>query len=182
MAFSGFMGYPVILVAVVCFLFLRLLSRPNNRTLLTWPLVCLLPSLLLNIHNFNEWSTRVLQHSGGTFVFKLGPWLTNLDMVWTSDPVNVHHILSTHFSNFPKGEEFKKIFDILGDGIINSDSDLWKTQRKLAHGFMKNQLFQRFVEKTSRKKVEKGLIPILELASKQRRNRGLARCVPTVYV
>ena len=45
----------------------------------------------------------------------------------TSDPANVHYMLSQHFSNFHKGPNFKKIFsDILGDGIFVSDqSDSW---------------------------------------------------------
>ncbi|KAL0300979.1 UNVERIFIED_CONTAM: Alkane hydroxylase MAH1 [Sesamum radiatum] len=50
----------------------------------------------------------------GTFKFK-GPLFSNMDMVLTSDPANIHHIFSKNFSNYPKGPEFRKIFEILGD-------------------------------------------------------------------
>ncbi|THG04635.1 hypothetical protein TEA_022051 [Camellia sinensis var. sinensis] len=70
-------------------------------------------------------------------------------------------------SNFPKGPEFLKMFDVLGDGIFNSNADLWKNQRKLAGVLINHQRLYRFLVKTSRGKVETGLIPILNHVSKQ---------------
>ncbi|KAF8411567.1 hypothetical protein HHK36_004122 [Tetracentron sinense] len=163
MGFMSFMGYPEILLAVACFLFLRLLSR-NVGLPVNWPLVGMLPGLLLNIHSIHDLCTQVLERSGFTFEFK-GPWFANMDMVSTSDPANVHYIMSTNFSNFPKGSRFKKIFDVFGDGIFNSDSDLWKTQRKTAHALINHQRFHRFFVKTTAVKLEKGLIPVLEHVS-----------------
>ncbi|KAF8391089.1 hypothetical protein HHK36_023389 [Tetracentron sinense] len=80
---------------------------------------------------------------------------------------NVHYIMTSNFSNFPKGPEFKKIFDVLGDGINNSDSDSWRIQRKIARALINHRRFHQFLEKTSRDKVERGLLPFLEHVSKQ---------------
>ncbi|KAF8410959.1 hypothetical protein HHK36_003496 [Tetracentron sinense] len=165
MAFANFIGYPEILLAVTGFLFLRLLShRRNDGLLVNWPLVGMLPGLLLNIHNIHDLCTKALERSGCTFEFK-GPWFANMDMVGTSDPANVHYIWSKNFSNFPKGSGFKKIFDVFGDGIFNSDLDLWKTQRKTAHTLINHQRFRRFFLKTTTVKLQKGLIPVLEHVS-----------------
>ncbi|KAI3816283.1 hypothetical protein L1987_15976 [Smallanthus sonchifolius] len=53
-----------------------------------------------------------------------------MDMLFTTNPLDIHHILTKNFSNYPKGDNFRKIFDILGDGIFNSDGELWETHRK----------------------------------------------------
>nr|GLL26316.1 alkane hydroxylase MAH1-like [Ipomoea trifida] len=90
-----------------------------------------------------------------------------MDILATVDPQNVHYIMSGNFENFPKGKEFKKIFDVLGDGIFNSDLDLWKNQRKLARALIIHQRFHKFLVRTSWNKVEKGLIPVLEFAAER---------------
>ncbi|KAI3696032.1 hypothetical protein L1987_79041 [Smallanthus sonchifolius] len=99
--------------------------------------------------------------SGGTFVLK-GPWFANLDMLLTTDPLDIHHILSKNFSNYPKGDKFRKIFDSLGDGILNSDGEMWEMNRKIIFSVFKHPGFQCMMEETVWNKVENGLIPILE--------------------
>ncbi|KAL7230866.1 hypothetical protein ACSBR2_009200 [Camellia fascicularis] len=74
---------------------------------------------------------------------------------------------SRSFLNFPKGPKFLKIFDFLGGGIFNSDSDLWTNQRKLAQLQLSHPRFHQFLAKTTQDKVEKGLIKVLEHVSKQ---------------
>ncbi|KAK2978756.1 hypothetical protein RJ640_013031 [Escallonia rubra] len=59
------------------------------------------------------------------------------------------------------------IFDVLGDEIFNSDSDLWRNQRKLARAMLSHHRFYKFLVKASREKVEKGLIPVLEHVANQ---------------
>ncbi|PIA47893.1 hypothetical protein AQUCO_01400471v1 [Aquilegia coerulea] len=155
-----FIGYPEMIFATVCFLFLHYL---NSKTALTnWPLVGMLPALLLNIHRLHDWATGILSKSGCTFEFK-GPWFTNMDtIVVTSDPANMRHIFITNFSNYPKGAEFNEFFDILGDGIFNADLESWKTQRKMALHLLNHKKFQSYLEQYSFDKVENGLIPVLE--------------------
>ncbi|KAG2243023.1 hypothetical protein Bca52824_095133 [Brassica carinata] len=63
-------------------------------------------------------------------------------MLFTVDPANIHHIMSSNFTNYPKGSEFKKIFDVLGDGIFNADFDLWMDLRKSAQCMMSRPSFK----------------------------------------
>ncbi|KAF9612253.1 hypothetical protein IFM89_038675 [Coptis chinensis] len=161
-----FMGYPETILAVVCFLFLHHLSNKSLPT--NWPFIGMLPALALNSQRVHDWSTYILSQTGCTFWFK-GPWFANMNLLCTSDPANMRHIFSTNFSNYPKGTEFKEFFDILGDGIFNSDFESWKTQRKTAHQLINNKKFQSFLEETSSSKVQNGLIPVLEHVLEQNR-------------
>lgn len=53
--------------------------------------------------------------------------------VFTTDPVNVEHILKTNFANYVKGTfNYDIMKDLLGDGIFNVDGDKWRQQSKLA--------------------------------------------------
>ncbi|PHT54614.1 hypothetical protein CQW23_09076 [Capsicum baccatum] len=123
------------------------------------------PSLLLHLYRIHERSTEVLSRTGGTFMLK-GLWFTNMDILGTVDPENVHYIMSANFVNFPKGEELKKTFDVLGDGIFNSDMDLWKDKRKLTKEMIFHWRFHKCGVKTNSDKVKNGLISILEFAVK----------------
>lgn len=73
------------------------------------------------------------------------------------NPANVHYIMSAIF---------KEIFDVLGNGIFNSDAYSWKNQRKIKHTLINHQHFHRFLVKMLHENVEKGLIPILETVCK----------------
>ncbi|KAJ4850908.1 hypothetical protein Tsubulata_009477, partial [Turnera subulata] len=86
-------------------------------------------------------------------------------------------ITSSKFSDFPKGREFKEILEILGDGIFNTDSDMWKSQRKLAQELISHRQFYTFLVKTSNDKVEQGLLPVLEHVSQ----RGLVVDLQDVF-
>ncbi|KAL7130614.1 hypothetical protein ABFS83_13G146100 [Erythranthe nasuta] len=129
-----------------------------------WPIFGMVPGLILNCGRVHEFMTELLQGSGGTFYLK-GGWFANMSMLITSDPANVHYILAKNFPNFEKGPQFKKMFDILGDGIFNAESESWEIQKRTAKSLMHNTSFPDFVARTSWSKVENALIPILELAS-----------------
>ncbi|KAJ4715552.1 Cytochrome P450 [Melia azedarach] len=126
----------------------------------------MLPELLLNVHRIHDWCTEYLAKNQRSFLLK-GPWFANMDMFFTVDPANAHYILRKNLSNFPKGPEFKEIFDPLGDGIFNSDSDSWKSQKKFAQAMMNHHSFYKFLLKTSQDKVENGLIPVLKYVREQ---------------
>jgi long-chain fatty acid omega-monooxygenase len=57
--------------------------------------------------------------------------------VFVVDPRDVKYILVDNFENYPKGQEISAIFRVLaGDGIFNSDGELWRAQRKtMSHVF-----------------------------------------------
>ncbi|KAL5753800.1 hypothetical protein ACOSP7_022020 [Xanthoceras sorbifolium] len=121
----AFVGLFEVFLAVICFFNLHYFANNNkkkNGFPTNFPLVGMLPALLLNVHRIHDYSTQILERSQCTFLFK-GPWFANMDI-------------------------------LVLNGIFNSDSDSWKNQRK-------------FLLKTSRNKVENGMIPILENVSKQ---------------
>ena len=158
--------YLEIVVAIfVCLLFLCCWRWINKTSpAINWPILGMLPDLLLNVSDVHNFVTRVLKYYGGTFVFK-GPCFTDFNFVLTSDPMNVHHICSKNFSNYGKGRKFQEIFDPLGEGIFCSESDSWKYQRKLIHSLIKQKTFELLFEKLVKEKMEKSLIPILDHVS-----------------
>ncbi|KAK9271982.1 hypothetical protein L1049_002351 [Liquidambar formosana] len=77
-------------------------SKKKSSPITNWPLLGMLPGLLHNSSHIHKYLTQVLKQSGGTLEFK-GPRFANLDILLTSDPSNVHHILIKNFKNFEKG-------------------------------------------------------------------------------
>ncbi|XP_058084329.1 noroxomaritidine synthase 2-like [Magnolia sinica] len=153
-------SYPEIIIAVAVFFLVRSITN-KDTVLVNWPIVGMLPYLLLNVNQLHDWYTEVLRSCGCTILFK-GPWFARMDMLITCDPDNVNHILNTtNFSNYPKGDDFSEIFEILGDGILNADYESWRIQRKMAHSLVRYKRFRRFVVKACREKVENGLVPLL---------------------
>ncbi|GMI94157.1 cytochrome P450, family 96, subfamily A, polypeptide 10 [Hibiscus trionum] len=150
-----------VLVAFIFFLILSCLSNSNEGQPITFPVVGMMLQLLLNVHRVHDWCTEILQRCHCTSLF-VGPWFSDMNFVLTCDPANIHHVMVSNFQNFPKGSDYKEIFDILGDGIFNADMDLWKYQRKAAQGFIRHPLFHRLLSTATKAKVENGLIPVLE--------------------
>ncbi|KAK1402859.1 Alkane hydroxylase mah1 [Heracleum sosnowskyi] len=124
-----------------------------------------MPGLLKNAHRLLDFTTCLLQESHHTFYIH-GPFLANRNFLLTCDPANVNYILSKNFTNYSKGPEFGKIFDILGEGIFNSDGHLWEVHRRTTMSLFNSAQFCRMLQKTVREKVEKGLLPVLDHVSK----------------
>ena len=121
------MAYCKIFLALFALLFVSYYCRRNKYGLqLTGPLLgCFLaPALLQNHYRLHYFLAEVLEKSQLTFFIK-GPWLSNLRLLVTADPANVHHVLSKNFGNYPKGPKFRETFESLRDGAFNSDGDLW---------------------------------------------------------
>ncbi|KAJ4715415.1 Cytochrome P450-like protein [Melia azedarach] len=141
------------------------LYRYTKSTKIHWLVV--LPELLLNFHHLHDKISEILERNKGSVLIR-GAWLAQNDVLLTSDPANVHYIMSTNFSNFPKGENWKKRFHFFGnDGIFNSDFDVWKQNRKIARAFFSHQKFQQYVAKIIPEITEKRLMPVLEHVAKQ---------------
>ncbi|XP_016441474.2 alkane hydroxylase MAH1-like [Nicotiana tabacum] len=158
-------GYFEIFVAIFCFFVFCALGDRSGLPC-NWPFLGMFPGLLFHVNRIHERCFEVFSRTGGTYLLK-GPWFANMDILGTVDPANVHYIMSAKFENFPKGEEFKKIFDVLGDGIFNSDLDLWKTQRKITRTLITHQRFHNCLVKTSWDKIENGLISVLEFVARE---------------
>ncbi|XP_020094070.1 alkane hydroxylase MAH1-like [Ananas comosus] len=129
-----------------------------------WPVVGMLPGIAANLHRFHDWVTAILRETGGDFAFS-GPWLSGMTFATPADPATVQHVFTANFANYPKGEEFAEIFDVLGGGIFNADGESWRAQRGRAQLLMAHRRFRSFVARCSREKVESGLLPLLGRAA-----------------
>lgn len=153
-------------------------SQRNRSGPFYWPLVGMLPSLLLNINRLYDWITELLQENGGTFEFK-GPWMSKMQSIITSDPRNIEYALKTNFANYPKGIHFQNVFrDLLGEGIFNADSDSWRLQRKIASLEFNSRSFREFTANTLEEMVEKRLVPLLADAA----DRGAAIDLQDIFL
>ncbi|KAI4357341.1 hypothetical protein L6164_001297 [Bauhinia variegata] len=158
------LGYEELLVSFLLFIAIHYWKSNRNSPLPNWPIVGMLWGIWCNMSNFHDYITLVLQHYGGTTKFK-GPWFTNMDFLIISDPLNVQHITSKNYSNYEKGPEFHEIFDVFGDGIVNSDSEKWKSNRILYHSLFTQNRYKKLVYKTIEKEVRSSLLPFLNHAS-----------------
>ncbi|CAL1362193.1 unnamed protein product [Linum trigynum] len=134
-------------------------STPN------WPLLGMLPSLIWNLSRLHKIANRILRDNGGTFLFT-GPSFTNLNFLATSDPVNVQHIFTKNFANYPKGPDLKAALEPFGEVIFNTDGDAWEMRKGIIHTLIKNPRFERLLMTTLRHKLANSLIPVLDHASR----------------
>ncbi|AET04408.1 putative cytochrome P450 [Medicago truncatula] len=155
-----------VIVAVLLFVAIHYWRLNRNTPITKWPFMGMLPGFLRNVSNFHDYTNSLLKQNGGTFIFE-GAWLTNMNIVFTSDPLNVQHITSTSFENYGKGNEFTEIFEVLGDGIFRSDSHTWKYNRTLLHSIFKQESFKVFLHKTIEKKISSCLLMFLDHACKK---------------
>ncbi|ESQ53203.1 hypothetical protein EUTSA_v10024958mg [Eutrema salsugineum] len=150
-------------VTILCFLILFYLrfKKHRGRFLRNWPVLRMLPGLLVALqYRIYDYSVKILEIFDLTFLFK-GPPFAGMDMLVTVDPANIHHIMSSNFSNYIKGSDFQDVFDVFGDGIITTDSELWKNLRKSYQAMLHHQDFQRFSMSTMTSKLKDGLLPLL---------------------
>ncbi|KAH0857741.1 hypothetical protein HID58_086002, partial [Brassica napus] len=139
-------------------------KSPGQPILKSWPVLGMLPGMLPHIPRIFDWTFEVLEATNLTFFFK-GPWFSGTDMLFTADPRNIHHILSLNFGNYPKGPEFKKIFDVLGDGILSADLELWEDLRKSNHAIFHHPDFLKLSASSNTIKLKEGLVPFLDNAA-----------------
>ncbi|GAB2224482.1 hypothetical protein Drorol1_Dr00005243 [Drosera rotundifolia] len=160
MAFLDLFPLTTLMFLPIVFLVLYFFHNKNGVPT-NWPFVGMLLPILWNRNQLQDYLTEMLEASNGHIMFH-GPWFSNMNIVGTTDPADVHYVMVKNFPNFVKGPEFNRIFDVLGDGIFNVDAELWKFQRQMAHSFTGQDRFRRFVIKTLHRKIEGGLVPILD--------------------
>ena len=82
-----------------------------------------------------DFFTEILQANNGVCLFRapFAELIPASNVILTTDPRDVEHILKTSFSNYIKGPVFiANLSDLLGDGIFNSNGEAWRVQRKAA--------------------------------------------------
>lgn len=155
----------ILFVAILFIIFYNIWRRNKNEVIPNWPIVGMLPSVIYNQNNIHDYATLLAKHYAGTFHFK-GPWFTNIaNFIVTTDPMNVNYILSKNFNNYGKGSDFHEIFEILGVGIFNLDSNEWKQERSLLQSLLKMKNMEIFHQQNIQKKLENCLLPFLDHAS-----------------
>nr|VDC98487.1 unnamed protein product [Brassica oleracea] len=137
----------------------------NKRSPWNWPVLGMLPALVLWSRRIDV-LIRVLEKSNLTFLFK-GPWFARMDALITVDPANIHHILSSNFSNYIKGPEFKEIVDVFGDPLFTADGDLWKNIKMSSQVILSRQGFQNLSMSVTTSKIKDVLLPIFSRFSKE---------------
>ncbi|CAN6484729.1 unnamed protein product [Victoria cruziana] len=157
----GGLSWPEICLALLTFYCVRHFITHRKQPLRSWPIAGSLPAALANMHRLIEWGIEVFCKHGGTIEFH-GPILSNMNIVATCDPRNIEYMLKLSFGNFPKGEEFRDIFyDLMGDGILNVDSEPWKQQRKMANSLVHSKAFRGFTGRNTHNMVRQRLLPVL---------------------
>ncbi|KAI3992088.1 hypothetical protein MKX01_014979 [Papaver californicum] len=160
-AFSNSFLPAIFTFFLICFLSIGLFLKKTSQAIDYWLFLGSLPSLTRNSNRLPEWLTEVFCSLGRGSFFIDGPIFSNLKYFVTCHDKNVEYILKSDFNNFPKGPDFKQIFDPLGDGIFNADSDAWKVQRRTAHAAFISSEFKDLLSKISRRVVEDQLVPLL---------------------
>ncbi|CAH8361029.1 unnamed protein product [Eruca vesicaria subsp. sativa] len=158
-----------ICIPIPCFLILLyfFIKKPKTSFITTnWPLIGMLPGLLMVLHRIYDFTVELLEDSNLTFQFK-GPWLAGMDLLVTVDPANIHYMLSTNFLNYNKGPELKEILDVFNDVIFNVDAELWKDHRKAVEGTLKHQGFATLSASATTSKLKNGLVPIFDHFAKE---------------
>jgi cytochrome P450 len=74
--------------------------------------------------------------------FKFGP----LDYYLVSDPDLVHHVLVENHKAYVKSRNYAGLKLVLGQGLLTSEGDFWRSQRKLAQPAFHRQRMSGFVD------------------------------------
>ncbi|PWA45820.1 cytochrome P450 [Artemisia annua] len=156
----------IFFILMSCLMFIYV--RRNQKAFIptNWPVLGMIPGILVNSHRMFDYVTEVVIENGGTFRWK-GLWFAKMDILITTEPLDVQHVLCTNFRNYPKGDKFYKIFELFGDGIFSSDGELWEVHRKVLTSLLNHMEYKSLLETVIWDKVEKGLLPVLESFSKQ---------------
>ncbi|KAH7281989.1 hypothetical protein KP509_35G006900 [Ceratopteris richardii] len=137
-------------------------GRPTN-----WPVLGMLPAMLINLDHIHDWVASLLISNSGTFLFQ-GPWFSDMRYLYTADPRNIEHALRTNFDDYPKGKGFSDIFlDLLGQGIFNTDGELWRIHRKVTSLQLNSRLCREFSDSAIFSMVENKLLPLLDCFCKE---------------
>ncbi|KAL3755095.1 hypothetical protein ACJRO7_002201 [Eucalyptus globulus] len=159
----------VLLLSIFLYLYLYVLRPPSHikhtKTpgFRLYPVVGVLPDFLWNRHRFLDWMAGVLRSAPTNTVVFWRPG--GVRGVITANPAVVEHALKTHFENYPKGDMFIALLrDFLGEGIFNSDGELWRVQRKTASYEFNTRSLRQFVMHNVTVEIESRLVPILSRA------------------
>ncbi|KAI8810649.1 cytochrome P450 [Cladochytrium replicatum] len=123
--------------------------RPNASNKMApgaLPVIGHIHHVLSNKDRLHDYNYETVYSSKGEMLYESIPF-TGIQFFLTT-PEAVEFVLRTKFESFEKGSEFRRRFhSVLGNGIFNSDGDLWRKQRKTAANIFNVNNFRDFVEK-----------------------------------
>ncbi|RLN48617.1 hypothetical protein BBJ29_006048 [Phytophthora kernoviae] len=86
--------------------------------------------LLSNSERMHDWiADHIVPFDGEPFMLSLPG---KDDMMFIAKPEHIEQVLKTQFENFPKSQHIHDVFfDLLGDGIVITNGEVWKRQRRV---------------------------------------------------
>ncbi|KAK4393760.1 Alkane hydroxylase MAH1 [Sesamum angolense] len=164
----------IFLIQIILLILFLVLLAPKNRQLLpwNWPFVRVMPTMYLKSHEIYDKITEILAENKSTVLFKTS-WFTKTDILVTSDPANAHHVMSSNFSIYQRGSEFRNVFDFLGQAVFSKDLEEWREEKKFTHAFFRENQYHESVPKIVHQTLEKALIPVLDHTSQQNQELDL---------
>ncbi|XP_047074942.1 noroxomaritidine synthase 2-like [Lolium rigidum] len=146
----------VLLVVVVGSYYMK--SSKNPLPAVDWPVAGILPSLVYNLHRLHDYiAFDLLAPSGHSLKFAI----VNIRFFMTCEPANIQHIFTSNHANYPKGEEFAEIFDVMRGSIFTVDGESCRRQRANYQGVLSSPRLVGLMTRCCRDKVEKGLLPFM---------------------
>ncbi|KAM0006248.1 putative cytochrome P450 [Helianthus debilis subsp. tardiflorus] len=127
----------------------------------SYPLIGNLIGFLRNRHRFHDWVTDMLSTTP-SLTLQVNGFLHLSHGICTANPTNLHHLLRHNFLNYIKGHRYTTVLhELLGNGIFNSDGDMWSSQRKIASHEFKTKALRVFISDTVRLQISNSLVPYL---------------------
>jgi cytochrome P450 len=71
-----------------------------------------------------------------------------------ADPADIRHVLQENNANYRRTKFHDRLKSVLGDGLVTSDGDLWRRQRRLLQPAFRAERIRRFVAIMGRAAVE----------------------------
>ncbi|XP_022873094.1 cytochrome P450 94A2-like [Olea europaea var. sylvestris] len=165
----------ILLSIIIPFLFLILanlksssknFSSSSNATNLpkSYPIFGSIFTILKNKDRRVQWTSEMVLCTPNLTYTLYRPF--GYRQMFTANAANVQYMLKTHFSNYRKGDVFRKTLkDFLGDGIFNADGDNWKFQRQVSSHEFNTRSLRNFVETVVDSELSDRLIPVLKNAA-----------------
>ncbi|KAK9110681.1 hypothetical protein Sjap_018741 [Stephania japonica] len=145
-------------ISILLLYSIRWYNKNKDATLVRWPVVGELPSIFKNAHRVHDWCVELANEVGCTIVTKA----FFFRIIYTCDARNVEYIYKTNFPNFPKGKHYNDAFDVVAEGIFNTESEHWHAQRKLANLTFMSKEFRSLSAKVAQQLVQDSLFPLLD--------------------
>ena len=72
-------------------------------------------------------SKKLREEYGQIVKTKLGPY----NAIFLFNPEHIKYVLATNHSNYHKGEDYKFLKEVLGEGLVTNEDEVWRRHRKI---------------------------------------------------